>query len=168
MSRKSFPRFFRFCCGLGTLLVAVLACYTSQQAAEAEQRAVAQLDAVLETLDYAPPDAVLLAVETRSDGYAGVESEYVGAGVNRIYGIDRSCEEIVADYETAMLAAGWKRRGDSECNHPVWLWFYLESGEDFIIYAEPFEGANIEVDESEAQRFQTTYFVNLRVRIPME
>jgi len=126
------------------------------------------LEVAVERLDYTPPGAVLLAEEHASDGYGGIESEYVGAEVNRLYGIDLACEVVVADYQEAMLAAGWKRRGGSGCDYPVWLSFYLESGEEFAIYAEPFDGANIDLAEEEAWRYQTIYFVNFRVRIPIE
>ena len=114
MSHQSFSRIFRSGCALGMLLATALACYTPMQAAEAERRAVAQLEAALETMDYAPSEVVLLAEAHNSAGYTGVESEYVGAQVSRIYGINWTCEEIVADYEMAMLAAGWKQNRPSD------------------------------------------------------
>jgi hypothetical protein len=150
------------------LLFAVLACYTPQQAGNAEQRAIAQLDTALETLDYVPPDAVLLAEERASTGFTGIENDYVAAAARRLYGINRSCDEIVTDYESALSALGWELRTGPNCDYPVWLSFYLQSGEVFTIYAEPFEGANIEVAPDVAQRFTTTYFVNFRVVIPIE
>ena len=168
MNHQSFTKLCRSGCAFGVLFVAMLACYTPMQATEAEQRAIAQLEAAMETLDYIPPDAVLLAEKHNSTGYTGVEREYVGAEVSRLYGIDWTCEEIVADYEAVMVDAEWRQRLPSRCDYPVWLSFYLESGEEFTIYAKPFEGVDFELDEDVVRQFQTTYFVNFRVRIPIE
>lgn len=151
-------------CALGILLVAMLACYTPRQEAAAEQQAIEKFRAAQAVWDYVPPEAVLLVEEFHS----GIERDYAGAGIWRIYGIDRTCEEITNDYETTMLAAGWKQRTNDGCSYPLWYSFYLESGEEFAIYAEPFEGVSIGVDEETAQQFQTTYFVSFRVRIPIE
>jgi len=120
------------------LLAVTLACYLPYQKAQAEKDAITQLD-LLDKSIYTPSDATLLAEEYSSwQGH-----EYASAGVERIYTVSRSCEDIVAEYREAMASSGWTVTPMGNCDSVVWLRMRTSSGAYFAIDACPAEESRL-------------------------
>jgi hypothetical protein len=136
------------------LLLATLACYTPWHKVQTEREAIAMFS-TLESSIYKPPDAVLVA-----ECYFNARSNiYAFAGVERIYAVPRACEDIVGEYEDAMVDSGWSM-GSKSCDHSIWLDMHT-SNASFLLQAKPSEGSRLaeEWDRVSSQRGDLYYMV---------
>ncbi len=115
-------RVLRLSLVVATLLLTAETCYAPWQKAEARKEAGARFVGVKESI-YVPPDAILLAEISFNEQ----DNYFAYAGMNQIYTYPRPCMEIIDEYRTQMIKAGWTlvKLADS-CDHQTRLWMHSQ------------------------------------------
>jgi hypothetical protein len=112
---------------------------------------------------YVPADAVQL-VERKETGLRGTIPGCLGGRLEIVYGINRPFEQVLEEYEQALLENGWEELYDSG-DEP---WAILQRGPKTFLQIDAKSDWSLlsTVDPSERKRFQVLYHILLDFRDP--